>query len=368
MNRPLLPLVLFLAGCPESVAGNETLTFIDLGAFTTDAEGRVAVPWEAPDGIVSTEVFCGPYGYDTLATADDVIDRDETIVYDSDAPSEGGLRVGFQDDVLPVLIPVSPVLEAAPGVWTLGLRVAADALPTTVHCGVLNRIGKIEAANSVDIHVVFVGVEAISDAMNAKSAGGDVSLQAALSGLNELWADLDLSIGSVRYTDFSGDVDTYANLEGGEEFGDLLRTASDDAELTFFLVAGFDLGDGGSRLGRAGGPPGLAGHGGTSKSGVVVNVANLVASPEEVALTMAHEGGHFLGLFHPTESDGSGVDPLADTPECADTDGDSVLTTAECTGSGTDNVMWVTPEVGTAIHFSADQAWVVARNPIVRPG
>lgn len=101
---------------------------------------------------------------------------------------------------------------------------------------------------------------------------------------------------------------------------------------------------------------------GTSKSGVVVNVANLVASPEEVALTMAHEGGHFLGLFHPTESDGSGVDPLADT------DGDSVLTTAECTGSGTDNVMWVTPEVGTAIHFSADQAWVVARNLIVRPG
>ena len=332
------------------MADDATLTFTDLGAFTTDADGVVAVGWEAPEGVVSTEVFCGPFGYDTRATADDVKAPDGTIVYDDEAPNDGGLRVGFLDDMLPVLIPVSPMLEAAPGAWTLGLRVAAEALPTTVNCGALNRIGKVEATNTVDLHVVFVGVDGISDAMNAKSADAEVSLQAALSGLDDLWVDLNLSVGSVRYSDFSGSVDTYANIEGPEEFGDLLRTASSDAEITFFLVAGFDLGDGGSLLGRAGGPPGVAGHGGTSKSGVVVNVANLVAAPDEVALTMAHEGGHFLGLFHPTESDGSGVDPLADTP------------------GEPDNVMWATPEVGVATHFSADQAWVVARNPIVKPG
>lgn len=35
--------------------------------------------------------------------------------------------------------------------------------------------------------------------------------------------------------------------------------------------------------------------------------------------TMAHESGHFLGLFHPVEADWAGWDVLDDTPECDST-------------------------------------------------
>ena len=35
-----------------------------------------------------------------------------------------------------------------------------------------------------------------------------------------------------------------------------------------------------------------------------------------VAYIAAHEGGHFLGLYHLTESTGQNFDPLTDTPTC----------------------------------------------------
>lgn len=364
--RSLIALLL-LAGC-DTGANDENVTYEDLGTFTSDADGVVAVPWEVADGAVSTELLCGPYGYDTFATADAVTSPDGTAVYDDDAPFDGALRVGVLDDLLPILVPVSPGLEAAPGTWTAQLFVDAAELPTTVSCGAVTRVGDVADANTVDISIVLVGVDGISESLNATAAEGDTGLQAALTTLGDLWSDLGLSLGNVRYSDFDGAVETYTTIEGYEEFGDLLRATPAGNELTFYLVQDIDLGDGASILGLSGGPPGAASQGGTSKSGVVINVANLVADPDQVGLIMAHEGGHFLGLFHPTEKDASGTDPLDDTPVCTnDADSDGSFTSAECEGSGAENVMWPTAQVGTATSFSADQGWVVARNPIVVP-
>ena len=36
-----------------------------------------------------------------------------------------------------------------------------------------------------------------------------------------------------------------------------------------------------------------------------------------LAETMAHEVGHFMGLFHPIELEGGDSDPLTDTPTCS---------------------------------------------------
>jgi len=44
--------------------------------------------------------------------------------------------------------------------------------------------------------------------------------------------------------------------------------------------------------------------------------------------TMAHEGGHYLGLFHPVEFSYDDWDAISDTPECAsETDCDETLGT-----------------------------------------
>ena len=64
----------------------------------------------------------------------------------------------------------------------------------------------------------------------------------------------------------------------------------------------------------------------TPRSGVLIS-ADLAAgpngefSPEErrlLAETMAHEVGHYLGLFHPVETTWETWDVLDDTPTCDD--------------------------------------------------
>jgi hypothetical protein len=71
-----------------------------------------------------------------------------------------------------------------------------------------------------------------------------------------------------------------------------------------------------------------------------------------------------MGLYHPTEKDGSAHDPLSDTPECtSDLDGNGVYSTSECTGQGADYLMWWAASE-TSVAASADQAWVVQRSAL----
>jgi hypothetical protein len=67
--------------------------------------------------------------------------------------------------------------------------------------------------------------------------------------------------------------------------------------------------------GVAAGIPGQALEHGTGASAVVVE--HFGAQGVEID-TLRHEAGHLAGLFHTTELDGLGVDPLGETPECGD--------------------------------------------------
>lgn len=91
---------------------------------------------------------------------------------------------------------------------------------------------------------------------------------------------------------------------------------------------------------------------------------------ETLAQTMAHEGGHFLGLFHPVECANDSCtavtegDPLSDTPACS--------TVTECVSNGlVQNNMYPTPvadqngDLVAQVNFSAQQGGVVNLQPIV---
>jgi hypothetical protein len=144
-----------------------------------------------------------------------------------------------------------------------------------------------------------------------------------------------------------------------------------------------------SIVGIDGAIPGPAGAGGTVHSGALVNVSNLTtagcgATPayltcgsDNVAYIAAHEGGHFLGLFHTTEQDGSLSDPLDDTPQCAATcdvsPPDGLVFPNECSDDssnttscgGADYLMfWLISDrsLGT---LSAQQSSVMRANPAV---
>lgn len=98
---------------------------------------------------------------------------------------------------------------------------------------------------------------------------------------------------------------------------------------------------------------------GTGSGGVVIAIdAHLTDGgfdSHELGLTMAHEVGHSMGLYHTSESDGSGHDTILDTPKCGGGD-------AGGCPDGSNIMFWS----GTFPDITAGQAYVLRRSPIVR--
>lgn len=350
----------------DSGAGEEGLEREELGQFTTDTAGVVDVPYEVPEGAVSSLVYCGPYSYDVLATAESITAPGGSQIYSYEDGYATDMRVNVEADLLPVLIPVSPNLDVQAGAYTLRLYVDAGQ-PATVTCNAVYRMQAAADAATIDINLVFVGVDGVVENLNATSAEASQPLQDALSELKTLWAQAGLEIGTISYSDMTAGADTYTTIDDDTEFGDLLRTVPDDSRtVTFFFVQSITSDDGATILGLSAGPPGTAAVGGTSKSGVIVTVSmfNDDGGASDMARLMAHEGGHFLGLYHTNEKDGSGWDPIDDTPTCNDSNGDGTLSSSECGGSGAENLMWWASS-DSATELSSDQGWVVRRSAAV---
>ncbi len=81
---------------------------------------------------------------------------------------------------------------------------------------------------------------------------------------------------------------------------------------------------------------------------------------------MAHETGHWLGLFHTTEAQGTSFDPLPDTPQCPqtvyDSNHDGLMEPQECP-DGTNLMFWLNG-VGQS-QLTPNQQFVMLRNPVV---
>jgi hypothetical protein len=172
-------------------------------------------------------------------------------------------------------------------------------------------------------------------------------------------------------------------------------------ELNLFLVN--DLvatqQNGATVVGVDGTIPGPSTLGGTIHSGAAVSSADLSMSgcgntidflhcgADEVAYIAAHEGGHWMGLYHTTELTGDSYDPIADTSTCDCTkcapsaqqsncaannrtsSSPTTMSTAWCTASSTcgggDNLMFWVLGSGSKGLVSSDQGLVVRSNPLV---
>lgn len=344
---------------------DEGLIREDLGSTTTDTAGGADISFEAPADAVSALITCGPYGYDTLATAETITDPNGGTIFSYETDQGTALRMPVTDDLLPVLIPQSPDLDLTAGIYGIRLYFSASGA-VTVGCNALYRVQEPTASQTVDIHFVFVGVDGDVPGLNAFSAVDNAPLNETLAGVGELWAGLGLAVGEVTYADFAGDVELYNSVDGATEFGNLLKTnTSEDRAVTLFMVGAITDDDGATILGQAAGPPGAPAIGGTSKSGAVVTVGFLADGDTDTeARIIAHEVGHFMGLFHPTEKDGSGHDPLSDTPECtSDADGNGTYASDECGGQGADYLMWWAASAAS-VNTSDDQGWVVQRSAL----
>ena len=268
-----------------------------------------------------------------------------------------------------VLMPNAPAISLSSGSWQfypLGSKATvADfqgMIKTPLSAG-LN-------SGTLNANLFFVGVPGLT----AATAPSNAVFQSVLSKVNTIYAQVGLQLGTVTYIDITGaDATTYTDVDPSE-FDALMKLSANpqapDGAINLFFVHSISGGAPGFIiLGESAGIPGVPVRG-TSGSGVAVMMADFPNGLDDLAQTIAHEGGHWLGLFHTTESAGTAFDPLADTPQCPkvpnDTDNNGLVDPVECAALDGPNLMFWTSASGPQPSLlTSNQKFVQLRNPTV---
>jgi hypothetical protein len=206
---------------------------------------------------------------------------------------------------------------------------------------------------------VYLATDPTSLLPNAAAAAGDPQFARWVKSFGAYYAKAGLCLGTVTVHDLpawakaryapSGAVDISGSGQGlppsqtppgCDDLSQLFTLGLAPSRAVHLFLADElvdrSIGSGFTVLGVDGSIPGPSGVPGTVNGGAVVGVFDLFgaeASPgacsapgapnvstcgtDILALVSAHEAGHWLGLYHTTELDGTLFDPLSDTETCA---------------------------------------------------
>jgi hypothetical protein len=192
------------------------------------------------------------------------------------------------------------------------------------------------AASSVG--TVDVAIYLASTAFTAASAPSNSHVKRFVSSLAAFYANLGICVATVTFYDlppwaktaYGSTVDA-TKTNTCDTIDQMFTLAQPGNTLNFFFVDSITQGGStanGQVVGIDGAIPGPSGFGGTVHTGAVVNSTDLSSGSctgainptgcgaDEIAYIAAHEGGHWMGLYHVSEAYGQSNDPITDTPTC----------------------------------------------------
>jgi hypothetical protein len=337
----------------------------------------------------------------------------ETVFFASASPVTGAFTV---PNTSPMLLRASQGLS--PGAWqfvvndfgfecTVTSNCSGGSNASTYDVSVLLKDGTAPASGIVDAAFYLVGEQ---PALIAGSAPTDPGVQRMIATLAGIYANAGICLRTATFYDIPSwaQVAYGSNLNADDDSpcGDLNQMFTLSApgnQLDFFLVNSLvaQSQGGGQVVGIDGTIPGPSAFAGTVHSGAAVNGSDLevvagcgpgltidpkTCGADLVAYIAAHEGGHWLGLYHTTEFDGEGFDPLSDTNKCpcevcakaadrancknADPSLTTTMDTSSCIvsstcGGGDDLMFWLLTNQSRGT-LTPEQAAVMRRNPAVQ--
>jgi hypothetical protein len=278
----------------------------------------------------------------------------------------------YPDSSLSIFLPNTPLISFASTDWSISVTSLFEGNSYDVQIFPKPLRPENKPNNRLGVNVWFVGIDGLDDDGNETA-----QFSKAMSVFQQLYADAGIALSPVVYVDVTEEEkQRFGVVDSMDEYYNMMMLSGrlDNNYPNLFLIKGFSAMPG--VLGMAAHIPGPPGVQGDRFSGVGVSMEYFDAYPRTMGLVMAHELGHWLGLFHPTEAMGMFFDAIPDTDTCPaashDHNGDSLVDQEECSGHGAENLMfWLVPytddfPVGpNGVHLSQQQAQVLHLNPIV---
>jgi hypothetical protein len=274
---------------------------------------------------------------------------------------------------------------------------------------VLLRPGPLPATGAIDVAFYIV---ASGGTLTAASAVTRPDVARMVRTLSKIYGGAGICLSKVTFYDLPAWAQSkYASGISADRTGpcddlsQMFTLSQPGNTLDFFLVQDImaTSNQGGTVVGIDGTIPGPSSLGGTVHSGAAVSLADLDAGTcagdaidlahcgaDMVGYIAAHEGGHWLGLFHTSEATGDSFDAAADTPLCqcnatcvgatraakcgsAGGANPTLVTASDCrqatiaTCQGTDNLMfWQVDQRFSIGNVSPQQGQVMRANPVVK--
>lgn len=280
------------------------------------------------------------------------------------------------------LFPHSPAYGIRLGVYSFKVQNFGGGTQNVKVSAILNnRVNP--TGGTLNVNLVFCGIPDISaatafDGQSPASQSfltifneyrrvyGLANIQIAVSGVFDCPAADAARLTFISADDFNGN-------KQPDELDDLFSLSANFPvnALTYFFVQDPD-----GAAGISGGIPGPALTRGTPHSGVAVGTFGPLALLTQASAivqgqTMAHEGAHFLGLFHTTERNAQATDPIPDSPSCPiarDANLNGAVDSAECLDlDGLNLMFWGPPAANTVQDGLTDgQKFVLDRNPLIQ--
>jgi hypothetical protein len=350
----------------RATSSGNIVEFLDTNINVT-GDGSESVTFDVPENALSAFVHATEDSDDLMALWQ-VFAPGEVLVFDIGDPLNSRFSVLPTAGTFSAMLPPGPVFNFNPGTYRLSFVRDGSSAMTNIRV-----FGKVADGfpdrQRLDLILTFVSAP---EGLTANAAKTDADFQRSMEVFTELYGRLGIDLNVLTYEDLDiNALRTIDSVEGpGNELGQLFsKSRSANQGINFFFVQEIVGGqEGFIILGIAGGIPGPPAIMGTRHSGVALTMLGFRDSPKVLGQTMAHEGGHYLGLFHTSESNGTSHDPLPDTGQCKasnDQDFDGYVTTRECAGKGADNFMfWLADENASLV--SPEQGRVLRRNPATK--